>query len=378
MDLSLNEQQVMLKTMANDFLKKELPKERVREIDESPTGFSPDLWKQMAELGWTGMVIPEEYGGTGNSLTDLGVVYEELGQAACSSPTLSSAVLSAQAILEAGDESQKKAVLPAIALGEQIVSFAYTEPEYGWGPAAVQLKATANNGGYVLDGVKLFVPDAHVADQLLVVARTSDKGTAEQGLSLFLIDKEAKGVSVRLQTGWIGDKVCEIKLANVAVPRSSLIGAADEAWPAIEKARDRGTAILCAYMAGGARKVVDMATEYCQTRRACGVTIGTFQRVQDRVIQALDDADSTLWSAYEALWRLDEGREDAAVGVSSAKAIASVAFPRACEMSHHVHAGIGTDLDFGLLHYTKRARTFQNYLGDANFHKKRLATLMKL
>ena len=198
------------------------------------------------------------------------------------------------------------------------------------------------------------------------------------GLGLFLVDREASGVSVRLQTGWIGDKVCEVNFENVEAGASSVIGPAVGAWPAIEKARERGTAMLCAYMAGGARKVADMARDYSQTREAFGVTIGTFQRVQDRVIQANDDADATMWTAYEALTKLDEGAGDASASVSTAKVVASISFPRACEESHHVHGGIGTDLDFGLVHYTKRARTFQSYLGDANYHRNRIAELLKL
>ena len=172
MDLSLNETQTMLKEMATSFLEQELPKARVREIDDSETGFSVELWRKMAELGWPGMVIPEEYGGTGNSLTDLGVVHEALGYAACSSPLLSSGVLAAHAILEAGDAAQKQALLPSIAAGERILAFAVTEPDYGWGPGAVQLPATRRDGAFVLNGTKLFVPDAHIADSILVAART--------------------------------------------------------------------------------------------------------------------------------------------------------------------------------------------------------------
>jgi alkylation response protein AidB-like acyl-CoA dehydrogenase len=378
MDLSLNESQVMLKTLATEFMNAELPKERVLEIDDSPTGFDPELWRRICELGWAGMVIPEEYDGAGLSFTDLGVVYEVLGNYACSSPHLDSAVLSAQTILEAGDDSQKKALLPAIAEGQQIVSFAFTEPEYGWGPGSIKMPASRRNGNYVLNGTKLFIPWAHVADQILVVARTSEGSSPEQGVSLFLVDKNAKGISTRLQSGWIGDKVCEVTFDNVEVPSSGVLGPIGEAWPAVERAMDRGTAVLCTYMAGGATRVYEMAREYSQTRIAFGVPIGTFQWVQTDVIDALTEADSSTWAAYEALWRLDNGHADASLGISMAKAVASVGFSKACDATHNVHAGIGVDLDFGLTHYTKRARTFQQYLGDAIFHKQRMARLIRL
>ena len=378
MDLSLTESQVMLKSTATEFLNAELPKERVLEIDDSPTGFDPELWRRICELGWAGMVIPEEYDGIGLPFTDLGVVYEVLGSYACSSPHLDSAVLSAQAILEAGDDSQKKALLPAIAEGQQIVSFAFTEPEYGWGPGSIKMPASRRNGNYVLNGTKLFIPWAHVADQILVVARTSEGSSPEQGVSLFLVDKNAKGISTRLQSGWIGDKVCEVTFDNVEVPSSGVLGPIGEAWPAVERAMDRGTAVLCTYMAGGATRVYEMAREYSQTRIAFGVPIGTFQWVQTDVIDALTEADSATWTAYEALSRLDNGHAEAPLGVSMAKAVASIGFTKACDASHAVHAGIGVDLDFGLTHYTKRARTFQQYLGDAIFHKQRMARLIRL
>ena len=355
MDLALTEVQVMLQNAAREFMESELPKSRVLEIDESESGFSSELWERICELGWPGMVIPEQYGGSGNTLTDLGAIYEVLGYYACPSPHLSSAVLCARAILEAGDQAQKQALLPDIASGRQICAFAYTEPEYGWSPISVQLTATPRDGGFALNGAKLFVPDADVADRLLVV------------------DRSAPGVSVRVQSGWIGPKVCEVNFADVVVPASNVLGTVGGAWPAIEKAMDDATALLSIYMAGRTQKVYELARDYSQTRIAFGVPIGTFQRVQDYVIEALTEADAAKWSTYEALWQLDEGMEEAPTAVSMAKAVVSHGFPQACDASHHVHGGIGTDLEYGLTQYTKRARTLQHYLGDAIYHKRRMA-----
>ena len=376
MDLSLSETQTMIQTAANEFMETELPKSRVLEIDESPSGFAPDLWEKMCEAGWAGMLIPEEYGGSDNSFMDVGVLYEVMGYHACASPHLSSAVLCAHTILEAGNESQKQDLLPGIVSGQRIFAFAFTEPEYGWGAGGVQMQATRLGENYVVDGTKLFIPDANVADQLLVVARTSQGQTLEQGVTLFAVDKSAPGVSVRVLTGWMGPKMCEVSFDNVEVPASGVLGAADEAWPAIENALDKATAVLSAYMAGGTRRVYEMALEYSQTRIAFGVPIGTFQRVQDHVIQALTEADASKWTSYEALWKLDEGLPEAALGISMAKAVSSVGFPKACEAAHHVYAGIGTDLELGLTQYTMRARTLQHYLGDAIYHRKRMARLM--
>ena len=378
MDLSLTETQTMLQSTAQEFMEAEMPKVRVLEIDDSESGFAADIWEKMCEQEWPGMVIPEEYGGVGLSFTDLGVIYEVMGYHACPSPHHSSAVLSAHAILEAGDSAQKQALLPSIASGQQIFTFAYTEPDYGWGPGVVQMQANRRDGNFVLSGTKLFIPDANVADQIIVAARTNNGGSPEQGISLFVVDKNAPGVSVRVQTGWIGPKVCEVNFENVEVAASNVLGAVDEAWPAIETVRDKATALISIYMAGGTQRVYEMARDYSQTRIAFGVPIGTFQRVQDHVIDALNDADSGKWSAFEALWQIDEGMPEAPVTISMAKSIVSVSFPQACDSSHHVHGGIGTDLEYGLTQFTKRARTLQHYLGDAPYHKARMARLMQL
>ncbi len=188
----------------------------------------------------------------------------------------------------------------------------------------------------------------------------------------------ARGVSTRLLSGWIAEKQCEITFDNVEVTASGILGPIDGAWPAIERAMDKATIVLCAYMAGGARKVFEMAREYSQNRIAFGVPIGTFQWVQTHVIDALTEADSIQWTTYEALSTLDNGLENIALGISGAKAVASTGFSKACDGSHDVHAGIGIDLDFGLTNYTKRARTLQHYLGDAVYHKRRMAKLMDL
>ena len=378
MDLTLNETQTMLQTSAREFMEDQVPKSRVLEIDDSDSGFDPALWQQMAELGWPMLTIPEEYGGLGEGWVELGVISEVMGYYACPSPLLSSAVLSAQAILAAGSEDQKQAMLPGIAEGQQIFTLAYTEPDYSWSPNAIQTTATPSDGGYVVNGTKLFIPDANVADRILVAARASEGGAPQKGLTLLAVDRTAPGVSVRVMDGWIGPKACEVNFSNVEVSADDVLGEPGSAWDAIEYAMDRATAVLCAFMAGGSLAVYDMTKEYSQSRIAFGVPIGTFQRVQDHVIDALTDADSAKWTAFEALWKLDEGMSDAPVGVSTAKSVASLGFPRACDAAHHVHAGIGADLEYGLTQYTKRARTLQHYLGDHVYHKARMARLLSM
>ena len=377
MDLSLTTEQNLLKQTAQDFIARELPKERVRELLDSPTGFAPDLWQQMSSLGWAGMVIPREYGGTGSDFTTLGVLFEELGAGVCPGPLLSSSVLSATAILEGGSDEQKRSLLPSLARGERMMAFAYTEADYGWAPDKIGLSITEEGGGYVLNGTKMFVPDAHIADQLLVVGRSAP-GEGGRGLTAVVVDREAIGVTVRTLSGWLGDAMNEVTFRNVRAPASALIGAAGEAGPSVEKALDAGTIAECAYMVGGCRRVLEMSIERSQTRIAFGVAIGTLQHVQNYLVQMANIEESTRWSTYEALWKLDEGRPDAAQAISMAKAIASDGYFRAAEGAHHVHAGLGVDMGYGLPYYTQKARTLQSYLGDATYHRDRMATLMEL
>lgn len=372
MDLSLTPAQTMLKNTARDFLSHECPLLGfVRALDESESGFSPELWGRMVELGWVGMALPTEYGGSGNSFTDVAVLFEELGYYCISSPLHSSVLLAGLAILEAGSPEQKRELLPAIANGSRILAFAFTEPKYGWSPGFVNLRATPQNGGYALNGTKLFVPDVHVADQVLVVARTAH--WTETDLTLFLVDKGTPGLSSRILTGWTGEKLNEVKFNNVFVPTSNVIGPVDGAWAPLRRVFDRATAVLCAYMVGGMQRIFEMSNEYSQNRIHFGVPIGVFQRVQDYVIDILNNTEAARWTAYEALWKLDKGHPDASEAVSMAKAVASEGYPLSSQDAHHVHAGTGGDKDYGLYLYTKIAKSLHSYLGDPSYHKHRVA-----
>ena len=220
MDLALDESQELLKNTATEFMETELPRQRVREIDDSDIGYAPDMWQKMCELGWGGIALPAEYGGAERPFTDLAVLHEVMGYYASASPHLDSTVLSAQIVLKAGTEEQKKTLLPSIASGQQILVTALTEPEYGWGPHAIQMSANRDGDKYVLNGDKVFIPWAQVADTLIVAARTSSKEAPEEGISLFLVDKNTPGVSTRLHSGWLADKPCEINFQNVEIPSS--------------------------------------------------------------------------------------------------------------------------------------------------------------
>jgi len=376
MDLGLTSEQEMLQNSAREFLEKEAPRTVITDIDDSPTGFSPELWRKMAELGWAGLLVPEQYGGLGTDLLTTAVLHEELGHAAVNTPLHSSAVLSALALMAGGSESQKQQYLPAIASGERIVAFALTEPNYGWTPQHVQLTARQQGAGYVLNGTKLFVPDAQVADNIIVLARTAQGNGSGDGLTLFIVDKAAPGVTVRDLGGFTAGRLCEVSFENAQVPQANVIGQPGRAWSIVEPVLDKATLIACAASVGGSQAVFEITQGYVTTRIQFGVPIGTFQRVQDHVIELVNALDTARWTTYEAIWKADAAKPGVSEAVSVAKIASSEGFHTACNNAHRAHGGIGISKRYGLYLYTKASRTLYSYLGDPVYHRKRLVSLL--
>jgi len=380
MDLSLTEEQQMLKTAARDFLSRECPWALVKEIDESEAGFSVDLYRKIADLGWLSMILPEAYGGMSSSLTDVGVLYEEMGQALLPGPYFNSAMLCGSVILELGTEEQKRRVLPAIGQGQKILTLALTEPDYGWGPECIHLSATPKNGNFVLNGTKRFIHDAQIADQMICVARSRESSNPAEGITLFLVDKESPGLSCRNLSGFVGEKLNEVTFNSVEVPASNILGERDNGWSALNNPLNRATLILCCYMVGSCQHLLDMTVEYAQTRVQFGQPIGAFQWVQGYIISQANHLEKARWLTYEALSKLDankpEREQDEAV--SLAKATASEAFHECGHLGHEVHAGVGIDKKYSLYLYTKKSKTLYSYLGDPHYHRKHIAQLLEL
>ncbi len=376
MDLSLTEDQALLKRTAHDFLTTETPESLMRALDATPEQFSRDVWDKMAGLGWMGILVPENYGGLGGSYTDAAVIQEEMGRALQPSTFHSTAVLAATLLRQSGSDAQQADHLPMIANGRAIFALAASEADYGWGADDLRMDAAPEGGEFVLSGAKTYVPDAHVATQLVVAARIGGEGA--QGITLFLVDPQTAGVSIRRVEGFYGDRQNQVTFSDVRVPASAVIGTVGQGWQALQAALAPATAVLCAYMTGGLEAVFDMTVEYAKTRRQFGVPIGTFQRVQDHVIEIVNHLDGARWTAYEALWKLDTGKADAVRAVSVAKAITSEAFDRGTFHAHEVHAGMGISREYPLYLYTKKARTLYHYLGDPAFHHNRIADELDL
>ena len=378
-DLSLTSEQELLQSTAREFVERECSLATVRKIQEEEGGFSRELWQKIAGLGWPGILVPPAYGGEGGTLTDAAVLYEEMGRGLLPSPHHSSAVLGALILLQGGAGEQKERLLPAVARGEKILALACTEAGYGWGPEHVQLAAQLiAGGGFVLDGTKQFVPDAGIADQLICVARSASSGDEQRGLTLCLVAREAAGVRHRPMAGFVGEPLYEVTFSGVEVSPDDIIGEVHRGWELLAPALDSATTLICAYIAGASRRVYERSLAYAQGRVQFGQPIARFQRVQDHLIDMVNNADAARWTAYEAVWKLENGKPGTEEAVSVAKVVASEGFYQLCESSHHLHAGIGSDEAYGLYLYTKASRSLYHYLGDPAFHRRRLAGLLNL
>lgn len=375
MDLSLNEAQQMLKDNARRFMDRECSRTLVRELEATPSYFSADIWKKVSELGWAGLAIPEEYGGSGAGLLDLAVLVEEMGRVLLPGPFFSTAVMATYTLLEAGSDAQKKDLLPRIASGELIAGVAITEADYGWGPQFIkEVKASKQGSGYVLDGTKLFVPDIQVAQKVIVAARTGD---GAEDVTLFVVDSGAKGVAIRRLSGFFGGGINEMVLDKVQVADSDVVGKVNGGWKTIESVMQKAVPVLCSYMVGGMSMVLDLTVDYSRTRVQFGVPVGTFQRVQDHNINIVNGLDASRWTNAEAIWKVENNKPGASAAVSLAKAVASDAFHETCIESQEVHAGMGVMREYGLYLYAEAARTLYSYLGDPSFHRENIATFLE-
>ena len=372
MDLSLDSTQQLIQESARDVVKGACGRDVLVKLDRDPAALSDGLWGRLSGLGWAGMAIPEQYGGTGNSLTDVAVLFEELGAGPVPGPLFSSAVLCARILLEGATDAQKQAWLPRIASGERVFALALTEARYGWSTEHIAMTPRRDGAGFLVTGTKLFVHDAMFATDLLVMAR----GQNGAGTSLLRIDARAPGVAIRKLDGFLSG-ISEVRFENARVGAEDLVGKDGEAWPAAQRAMFAAIPVLCAYQVGGCRAVFELSVEYSRERTQFQQPIGRFQRVQDHVIRIVNFLDAARWTTYEALWKLDTGR-DAAASVHLAKSVASESYMGACDFAHEVHAGIGVVREYGLTLHTKMSRSLYHCLGAPNLHRKQLEVVLGL
>ncbi len=368
MDLGLSEVQQMLKTSAQEFLSRECPLTLVREMEENERGYTAGLWRQIVSLGWTGVAFPEQHGGTGGNFLDLAVLLEEMGRNLVPGPFFPTVVLGGMTVMDAGSEAQQRDIIPRICSGELTLTLALTEPSASYEASGINATATRLGDNYILEGTKLFVPDAHVADLIIVVARTSSDPDPSRGITLFLVPAGSAGLGVEVLKTISSDRQCEVVLDQVSVPAASVLGVVDEGWPVVERALQRATAGKCLEMLGGANAVLDMTVEYVKQRTQFGRPVGSFQAVQHHCAKMATDVEGSRNVAYQAAWKVAEG-EPAQREVSIAKAWVSKAYHRVCSTAHQCHGAIGFTKEHDLQLYTRRAKAQELTYGDANHHK---------
>lgn len=368
MDFGFSEEQDLLRQSAADFLNKECPMTYVRQMMEDGRGYSDELWKKMAELGWMGLIFPEEFGGLGLNLVDMVVILEEMGRVVLPGPFFSTVVLGGLAILEAGSDEQKKNLLPGIATGQTKATLALLEENARWDENGINLSAEKNGLGYQLNGVKLFVPDAHVADIIVCAARTSE------GISLFMIDAHQAGVrTTLLKTMDQTRKLCEVKLDNVQLGAEALLGTSGQGWQALRRVIDQSKVALCAEMSGGAQQVLDMSVEYAKIREQFGRPIGSFQAIQHKCADMLLQVESAKSATYYAAWAVATNSAEAPLAAAMAKAYCSDAYRKVSADGIQVHGGIGFTWEHAMHIYFKRAKGSEVTFGDATWNRELVA-----
>lgn len=376
MPLVLNEEQRFLQDTAREFLASNAAVDSLRGLRDSrdPLGYAPDLWRQMAELGWASIILPEEYGGLDFGFLGLGVVLEESGRTLTASPLFASAVIGASAILLGGSDETKENLLPQIAAGELTLALALEESHHHR-PTAIATTATRDGENYVINGKKTFVLDGHSADKLVVVARTSGDNNASEGISLLLVDRDQPGIECQRTLMADSRNAANISFDNVSVPASTLLGEQDKGWTVLEPVLDRGRIAIAAEMMGLALEAFDRTVEYLKEREQFGALIGSFQALQHRAAHMQSEIELSRSVILQALSTVDDAPEQMPLLASLAKARLNELVKLVSNEAVQMHGGIGVtdELDIGF--FLKRARVTMQIFGDTGYHKDRYATI---
>ena len=376
MALVLTEDQELLAQTARDFVRTNSPVSRLRALrDGQDMGFSPDVWQEMAQLGWAGILIPEEYGGAGMGLADLAVVLEAVGRNLAPEPFLSTVLLGGQLLAHTGSPEQKQVWLPGVATGEKILALAYQEARSRYDLNRVSTQATAEGDAWRLSGEKIQVLDGQSADALIVSARTAGEDSDQDGVTLFLLAPDTPGVAIIPQTRVDNRAAALVTLDGVKIGAESVVGTVGQGFQTLSHIVDLATVGLCAEMLGGMSQIFDDTLAYLKTREQFGVVIGSFQALKHRAAKVFMEIELCRSVVMAAANAADAGESDLALLVSLAKARCSDAFILATNEGVQMHGGIGMtdEHDAGL--YMKRARAAEMTFGDAAWHRDRWARL---
>jgi alkylation response protein AidB-like acyl-CoA dehydrogenase len=376
MPLVLNDEQIMLRDNARGFLSKKAPIAHLRHLRDThdADGFSRPLWKDFVEMGWAGILVPQNYGGPGLGHVEAGVVMEELGRTLTPSPFLSTAILAANALARAGNEKQKSEYLSRIVAGDLIGTLAVDESAKHR-PEKTAMAATRSGSGFILNGAKTFVLDGHVANLFVVAARTAGSPGETKGVTLFLVDSTAKGIRAERTPMVDTHNAARVTFENVNVPADNVLGEVDAGWVTLEGTLNVGRAAVAAELMGAADEAFTRTVGYLRERKQFGRLIGEFQALQHRAANLYCELEVSRSAVLKALQMLDESFASAGAIVSVAKAKAGQSATLAVQEAVQMHGGIGMTDEFDVGLFMKRVRVGQELFGDANFHADRLARL---
>jgi alkylation response protein AidB-like acyl-CoA dehydrogenase len=362
MDFSLTEQQEILRKFAGDFLTSQYPIKVIKELEKG-NGHSPEIWQEMAALGWMGLPFSEEYGGAGMSFMDLCVLMDEMGSGCAISPYFADVVLGGLSISDYGSENQKKRFLREISSGEKIMTLALFEETARLDPGCIRTSARHANGKWTINGVKLFVPFAHVTDYLLCPAKTGSSSKARDDITVFIIDSKQPGIQCALENTRT-DKLCQVEFNNVEVGEENILGELNKGWRVVESTMNKSVIARCCEAVGLAQKTLEMSVDYAKERKQYGRPIGSFQAVQHHCADMLTDIFGMRVSSYNAAWMLSENME-CLPQIAVATSWAGQAVQRIINSSHQVHGAMGFTLDYNLHYYTRKLKQSQFYF-DVN------------
>ena len=376
MPLILNDDQTLLRESARGFIAEHAPVSALRALRDSrdPDGISRALWKSFADMGFTGILVPEAHGGLGLGHVEAGVVMEEIGRNLTASPFLSTALMGASALSRIGGEAAQAQWLPKVVAGEAIVALAVDEGAKH-DPARTATRAERSGNGFRLNGAKAMVVDGHLADLLIVAARSAGRPGERQGLTLFLIDPKAKGLSIERTVMVDAHNAARITLDNVEVDADAVLGEVDGAFEPLEGVLNVGRAALAAEATGLADEAFSRTLAYLSERRQFGQPIGSFQALQHRAAHLFTELEIAKAAVLKALQTLDQSYDAAGPIVAIAKAKAGQASTLAVQEAVQMHGGVGMTDAFDIGLFMKRARVAQELFGDSNFHAERLARL---
>jgi alkylation response protein AidB-like acyl-CoA dehydrogenase len=373
MDTTFTEEQTMLRKSTADFLVEKYPEIKVREIEESDTGHDTEIWKGMAELGWMGLVIPEEYGGMGMTFQDLSIVLEEMGKNIAPSPFFCTVLEGAYPILDAGSEEQKKEFLPKIANGELIFTLALLEADGIYDASDVAVKAAPKGDDFVINGTKLFVEQAINADYMIVVTRTKEGASPEDGITLFIVDAKTSGIHCEVIPTIGMEKLCEVSFKDVAVPRKNMLGELDKGWPILSKVMERAAIAKASESLGAMDGIVPMTAGYLKDRVQYDEPLARFQALQHIMADMFISLTTSRYLVYEAVWKESEGLP-CAKEVAMAKSYVNENYKELSRLMVRLYAGNGTHREFKPGLYYRRAKAASTAFGDTRLQREKVAS----